>query len=493
MLSPVNNIYPRYNYNFQTNYQNLQTYNSANHYDCVDFTGKSPASQYRSVFDYLSAEILDGNKKFDINSGLLSAKKITSAIKKLFTGDLIYSKYDESNVNKIKWKSYIPEDIRVYSIEKINKARHARLKQWSDVLTNPENIRKESPELAAKLNGNNSLKFVIWNAVTSEIKTDNRHIPVPFNEKALLETINRFEGILPIDRAVTCAKPSFLEYYTHRLRDNVLMDMGLSKDGQVWVKIPSIKHDLIHKDKNIQNLEILSNRNWCTRSSVDKAEDALTDGDFYIMLKRNPMNMWEPLVGMTTHKGKIDQIQGKDNDNIIPLNLVGDIKAFIEKSELSMCSGVFDEGPKAVQAILISEKLNQKDGKISLAKAIKDKDFESVFNCLGVQAKKNENGKLEIKEYKPTYVLDKNRGYVIPYSMFGIDEDALLQSVEKINGDFVLKHKNRLLNTTLKKFPPNLKEVTGYVVVSEEQYAKYHDDILRVVNGKQNKVIVKKI
>ncbi len=491
MLSPVNNIYPKYNYNFYQN--NIQKFNISESHDFVKFTGKSPASQYKTVFDYLSAEILAGNKKFDVNSALLSAKKIPQAVKELFVGDTIYTKYDESKVSKIKWKSYIPEDVRVYSIDKINKARQVRLKQWSDVLAEPKTIRQESPELASKLEGNNSLKFVIWNAVTSEIKTDNRHIPVPFNEKALLETINRFEGILPIDRTVTCAKPSFLEYYTHRLRDNVLMDMGLSQNEQVWVKIPSFKHDLANKNENVQKLEILSNRNWCTRSSVDKAEDALTDGDFYIMLKRNPMNMWEPLVGMTTHKGKIDQIQGKDNDNIIPLNLVGDIKAFIEKSGLQMCSGIFDEGPKAVQAILISERLNQKSGKISLAKAIKDKDAEAVFDCLGVKTSKNENGMLEIDGYKPSYVLDKNHGFTIPYSMFGIDEDTLLQNVEKINGDFILKFKNRLLNTTMKKFPPNLKEVTGYVVVSQEQYAKYQSDILRVVNGKQNKIIIKNV
>ena len=63
------------------------------------------------------------------------------------------------------------------------------------------------------------------------------------------------------------------------------MDLGLSDNESVWVKVPSIAHDKIHKDKNIKMLEILSCRNWCTRSSVDKAEAALEDGDFLYIFR----------------------------------------------------------------------------------------------------------------------------------------------------------------------------------------------------------------
>ena len=45
--------------------------------------------------------------------------------------------------------------------------------------------------------------------------------------------------------------------------------------------------DPFNKEANIKKLEILSCKNWCTRSSVDKAEAALEDGDFYIYLVRN--------------------------------------------------------------------------------------------------------------------------------------------------------------------------------------------------------------
>lgn len=103
----------------------------------------------------------------------------------------------------------------------------------------------------------------------------------------------------------------------------------------------------------------MSCRNWCTRSSVDKAREALEEGDFYIYLKRNGLSMWDPLVGMTTYEGKIDQIQGIENNNIVPLNLVGEIKSFIKANNLKCQSGLSDEYPKATQSIMISEKLNE--------------------------------------------------------------------------------------------------------------------------------------
>lgn len=498
MIQPVTNTELKYKNLYVANsLLNRKLYVPAiyqNNYDSVCFTGMSQASEYKTVFDYLAAKILSGNKKYNVNSAMLSASKIGNAIKNLFKSFNIYDNFAKTEHTKIKWKSYIPLDIREYSVDKINYAREVRLKQWAQLLENPEELKEQYPELSKKLESNNgSLKFVVWNAVTSELKSDNRHIPVPLNEDALLKTIKRYEDIKPIDRNVTCAKPSFIEYYTHRLRDNLLMDMNLSNNDEVWVKIPSIKHDKDNKYKNIQKLEILSNKNWCTRSSYDKAEDALTDGDFYIYLKRTkPFNMWEPMVGMTSLKGKIDQIQGKDNDNIIPLNLVGKIKEFIAKSKLKCQSGILDEGPKSAQAIMISEKLNEKDlftGRTFFS-AIKDSEIESVFRILGVDVTKLKNGKLKINGYKPWYNIDPVHGHTIPYSMFGIDENELLKDVEIIDGNLMLCHKNKLLCSAIDKFPENLKIVTGKVLCNKEQFSKYQEDILRVVNGNKSRIIV---
>lgn len=464
--------------------------------DSVNFTGKSAPSMYATVFEYLAAEIMGRNKKLQVDGSMLSASKVEDALKNLFDSNKVFTPFKKTIVEKIKWKSYIPQDIRVGSVNKINEAREVRLTQWKNFLENPtmisENGVPRNPELISKIKNNRALKLVIWDAVTSEIKENNRHLPVPFNEKALLETIKGFETIEPKDRAVRCAAPSFLDIYTHRLRDNLLMDMNLSDNESVWVKVPSIKHDPEHKDANVAKLEILSCKNWCTRSSVDKAEDALEDGDFYLYLERGKFNLWEPLVGMTTSSGKLDQIQGVENNNIVPLALVDEIKDFIQKNGLKCHSAVVDEGPKATQAIMISEKLNEYDSalKKTFAKAVKENDDFAMLKFLGVETKKLEDGSLEIKGYKPSCTLNAKSGISIPYSMFGLNEDTLLQNVKVINGNLILDNKNSLYNSRITKFPPKLEKVTGRVVCSAEQFEKFGEDIKRVTGNDSRKIIV---
>lgn len=496
LYTPRNSVNVSQKRNDRTvNHYMISPFRNTENKDTVCFTGKSLPSMYASVFDYLAADVLGSQKKYKVDGSMLSATNIGKAVKDLVMSGKLWADFKRAQVEKIRWKSYIPQDIREYSINKINMAREDRLNQWRNFLQNPDEISSfgqvHNPQLVEKIKNNDSLRVVIWNAVTSEIKDNNRHIPVPFNEKALLETINGFEIINPKDRAVRCAAPSFLEIYTHRLRDNLLMDMNLSDNEEVWVKIPSIKHDPDHKEANIAKLETLSCKNWCTRSSVDKAEDALTDGDFYIYLERGKFNLWEPLVGMTSSRGQIDQIQGVENNNIVPLSLVDDIKSFIEKNKLKCRSGIEDEGPKASQAIMISEKLNEINPltKKSFAKAIKDNDAVAMFDFLGVQNKKLVDGTLEIDKYKPSYTINNNSGISIPYSMFGLDEDILLQNVKKINGDLVLTNKNFLYMSRLSKFPPKLEEVTGKVICSAKQFEKFKDDILRVVDNNPRRIL----
>lgn len=504
MLSSINNICfqtqnSNRNFYYNTNLRHQGKDLSTTKQSLPHFTGKSLPSMYNTVFEYLASNIVGSNKKYQIDSSMLSASKIAEAINNLFqeSPEKVLGSFKKTIVEKIKWKSYIPEDVRNFSVNKINYAREIRLNSWKHFLENPSAIldsgKQANPELIEKINSDNSLKLVIWNAITSEIKDNNRHIPVPFNEKALLETINRFERFDPKDRAVSCSKPSFLEIYTHKLRDNLLMDMDLSNNHEVWVKIPSIKHDPGNKHKNIEMLETLSCRNWCTRSSFDKAEEALKDGDFYIYLKRNSSHLWEPLIGMTTCEGKIDQIQGIDNNNIVPLNLVGEIRTFIKEHKLRCHSAIVDEGPKAHQALLISEKLDEFDETLNktFVKAIKENDELAMFKFLKVDAKQLENNKLEIEGYKPSYNMDKNSGISIPYEMFGLDENDLLRNVKVINGNFVLHNKNQLFSSRITEFPPNLEKVTGRVVCSSEQYKKFGEDINRVVNNQMKRIIIR--
>lgn len=542
MLLQINSLSnPQYIYNYNNikpakQYPNLMSLNA----DTVSFTGKSSPSAYRTVFQYLASEIIGGNKAYKIDSSMLSSKKIGQAIQQLIDEDRIFLPYKLTNHEKIKWKSYIPEDIRVFSVDKINEARVARMNQWLEYLRelkpNAPDGTSRDPQLIAKIQKNPSLKLIIWNAVRSELKDSNRHIPVPFNEKALLETIQGFEKIGPKDRAVRCTSPTFLEMYTHRLRDNLLTELGVSTNQSFWVKVPSLKHDPENAARNIEHLEILSCKNWCTRSSVDKAEAALQDGDFYIYLARNKQNLWEPLVGMTTARGKIDQIQGVENNNIVPLNLLDEIKSYIAEKGLKCHSAIVDEGPKASQAIMISEKLSETDAlKRTFAKAIKDNDDLLIFQFLGVKARivgqsldnlqvqktnidkipiltkaigDNDDislfqflgvktdaskGALEIGTYRPVYSLNPKSGISVPYSMFGLNEDDLLARVRVIDGDLFLYHKNKIFESRITKFPPILERVTGKIHCSVEQYERFAADIDRVIGNDKSKLVIHRL
>lgn len=465
--------------------------------DTVCFTGMSQPSYYKTVFEYLSADILNKNKKYQIDGSLLSAANIKTGIDKLFKLNRVYGPYTESITDKIKWKNYIPQDIRQYSVDKINEARASRLHEWQTFLQAPEKFPKteETEKLTEYFTKDPSVKFVIWHSVNSELKNSNRHIPVPFDAKALLETIRGFEKIEPKDRAVRCATPSFLEIYTHRLRDNLLLDKNLSDNSAVWVKIPSIKNDPQHKEENIHTLEILSNKNWCTRSSVDKAEAALQDGDFYVYLEREKKNnLWQSLIGMTTEKGKIDQIQGGDNNNIIPINLLDKVKSFIKEKGLKCNSDIIPEGPKAFQEILISEKLSEYSLELgkNFEKAIKENDNFAIFKFLGkdVERLSFTDDVLAIDSYKPSCLVNANSGISVPYSMMGIVEDNLLSNVKVINGNFTLTHKNPLFVSSIQQFPPKLETVTGKVICSQEQFDKFGKDILRVVNNNTGRIII---
>ena len=110
--------------------------------DSVCFTGKSMPSMYSTVFEYLSAEIFGRSKKFGVDGSMLSASKIGEAVNGVFEKGIAFPEYKYSSSDKIKWKSYIPQDIRDFSIDKINEARAERFGNWKRCLENPsENVK----------------------------------------------------------------------------------------------------------------------------------------------------------------------------------------------------------------------------------------------------------------------------------------------------------------------------------------------------------------
>lgn len=68
MISSINNISLASNvYNKRTsNPLSVLSFNKGLAADTVCFTGKSPASTYKTVFEYLAAEILSSNKRYHV-------------------------------------------------------------------------------------------------------------------------------------------------------------------------------------------------------------------------------------------------------------------------------------------------------------------------------------------------------------------------------------------------------------------------------------------
>lgn len=461
--------------------------------DTVTFTGMSAASHYKSVFDYLAADILSKNKKYQIDGEMLSADKIRGTIEKLYNFNRVYGPYCTSDYQKIKWQSYIPKNTRIHIVDKINEARALRLKQWQQFLERPEedSIAKVFPYLTDTIKNNKSFKFVIWDAVNSEIKENNKHLPAPVDAIALYKVLTEYDTLAPIDRAKKCASSSIIDLYTHNLRDYVLDDRGLSNKKALWLKLYAPKC-MMDKKSNIEALEVLSDKNWLTRVMLNQEEIDLANKDFYLYLERDKNNLWKTQIGMTTSAGKIDQIQGPENNNIIPTNELENIKEYLKSNGLKCQSGIIPEGPKALQQILISEKLAQFDERLgkTLEKAIKDDDAFAILKLMNGKVKTLENGKFEIGTYEPSYVLNANSGVSVPYSMMGINEDVLLKDVEVINGDLILDNRNSLFNSSITEFPPSLKTVTGKIVCTKEQYQRFAAEIDKLANGNSKKLIV---
>lgn len=472
-----------------------QTYSSKLTYltkDTVSFKGMSLPSAYNSVFSYLAAKTLHKKPNYGIAGNFLSSHNIEDCVKRMFGENKVYNSFNsyiKSDHQKIKWKAYVPDTVRIPEVERINSARTARLDEWKSFLENPANFEgsEQYKSLVKDVDAEPSLKFVIWDAINQELKENNRHIPVPFNLHALSETIAGFKSILAKERAVRCESPSFIDIYTHRLRDNLLMDMELSQNDKVWVKIPSLKHDRLNNKENIKHVEILSNKNWCTRSAVDKAEEVLKDGDFHVYLERDKNNLWQPQVGMAKYNGEVDQIQGPLNDNIIPTQYLKTVKAYLKDNKLSCRCEIADEGPKAFQQIFISGKLAETRPELSKSfeKALKENDGYSIFKYLDMSVERLDNGKLKINSYKPSHIINPQKGITVPYGMLGINEQTLLDEVEIIDGDMILSVNNYKpwLSSQIEKFPSSLKKVKGKIVCTAEQYDKFKEDFERVSNG----------
>ena len=151
---------------------------------------------------------------------------------------------------------------------------------------------------------------------------------------------------------------------------------------------------------------------------------------------------------------------------------------------------------KTIKTILLNNEeciYENSDWRVTIDKAIKDNDDMLMFEFLGVKTKPLEGGALEIGTYRPVYSLNSKSGISVPYSMFGLNEDDLLAHVRVINGDLVLNHKNKIFESRITKFPPELEQVTGKIHCTAEQYERFAADIDRVIGNDKSKLVIHRL
>ena len=274
--------------------------------------------------------------------------------------------FSQSQTHQVKLPGYIPKSIKMNEVELVNKARKGREKDWTTYIN--ENISAKDSRK-------------IWQVLSYEIKSDNRRIPAPVDTKAILETLPEVNK-LPEQKCSDIYNSNLIKSAINGILTNDCFAKTViyNKDGEMldkrkkneileqdalWIKIPSEKKDPIYYHENVYNVERLSNPNWCTRSKDDKAQEVLQDGDFYVYVE-NKNKLWSSNVAMTTYRGKIRQIQGQANNNLIPMQYAPTIKNFLVKNgciaetpdggikNLKCDTGYTSDGPAAFTQLLIS-------------------------------------------------------------------------------------------------------------------------------------------
>ena len=102
-------------------------------------------------------------------------------------------------------------------------------------------------------------------------------------------------------------KLSFINLYKKNLLEIVPV---LKHDNpKEWVVIKSISNDPLNYEDNATQLQILSHRTWCTKTSTAKMH--LMYGDIHILLENS-----KPRLAVRFFDNEIDEIQGLGNRGI---------------------------------------------------------------------------------------------------------------------------------------------------------------------------------
>ncbi len=294
-------------------------------------------------------------------------------------------------VNKIKQKNfYGRSDI-------VDEKRNYVLKEWINYLT-----QKNEPF-------SNSIQLTILSAITKNLKMNNDNVPLDLNKKILSDCIAEIESKLKEQPKISF---DFNKLYSQKLTSFYLQgEQNLSKDKTGWIIIPSKVQDYDNFKTNVSKLKSLSCEKWCIKTF--KASSYLSQGEFHLYYETG-----KPKIALRFDNNKIVEIKGIKNDKKIPQEYFETIKKHITKNSLKLST--FEQN-RLDNAALVAKVYQD------IGNAIKNNDSYAIFNYFGINAKKNEKGKLILKEYKKIYPLS--------FEDYGINEEKIFKDIIKIEGN----------------------------------------------------------
>lgn len=362
-------------------------------------------------------------------------EKYKAPIEKFNSNDDL-QKWAGEKINNIKNQDYGGR------LETTQIGRSLILKQWFEHLANNRYSNTQS--------------LIILSFITRDLKPNNDVLPPVLNNSILRETINEADknirqnnyekkliekqtsdeikklkesGIstaeikekiktLKKENKLKSWEPYLFDFnkkYTNKLQAHYLKDTVITEQDSKWIVIPSKENNPLGFSENVKMLQTLSHKNWCTKTT--NALPYLQRGDFHIYFENG-----QPKLGVRFIHGRIEEIQGELNNDIIPNKYFELLKNYIEENSLELKIHAQDQIDNAEIKKEMYAKIQNE-----LKQEIEDNNVEAIMNYFEIECKKDKDGRLIISEYKQP---DKYN-----FADIGIDENRLFEKIYKIEGD----------------------------------------------------------
>ncbi|MBR2068508.1 MAG: hypothetical protein IJ877_01975 [Candidatus Gastranaerophilales bacterium] len=278
--------------------------------------------------------------------------------------------------------------------------RNAILSEWRNYFA------KENKEYTP------SQMLLIFDGITKNLNYDNDNIPPVLNKRVLADTIQQIEHELRADRSFSF---NFGKIYANNLREYYVSDneTGNGKDYTGWIIIPSKEHDPLNFETNVEKLQALSHKSWCTKSQM--AQSYLEKGDFHIYMEEG-----KPKLGVRFDEfDEIAEIQGEKNNTKIPHSYLDIAKKHVEEGEYYLSA---DAETEFREAEYKKDKIN---AFLEKHKDIKNYSTEQILSAVGIEYEVDKkDNKIILQHYS------QPRDF--SFDDIGIDENKLFARIKMI-------------------------------------------------------------